>query len=255
MKKTGARAAALIACLALLAILLGSLSSEWAAPISQVVDLPTVAPPATITRTQTIETGTILVRALLVTAGFHIALPISNASVKIQSDALGAVPIALETNSSGQAEWQGVAGNYTLTVSDPGFSSTAGVQVHGDLTTHADLTVNEFSDKAIFSDLSDEDSSGLVAPWQTVVLAVNATSAITNSSAPFLGLFYEQFNPETPVVTGEEQLVPATIVSSQVSGTGDSSLLWLTMHPGSSITIQGIRSLALVTYSAVMRIS
>jgi hypothetical protein len=76
-----------------------------------------------------------------------------------------------------------------------------------------------------------------------------------NSSAYFLDLSNPQGveallgGPYRPVQ------VPVTIVSSQVSGSGSSSLIWLTVHPGTFVPLQGATTLAVVTYTAITRIT
>ena len=261
LKRTNARTAALIVCLGVLALLLGSVNAGLSAPLTQLEQgFPQIPSLAKASHTEAIETGAILVRASLYDGALPVApvtpvTPVANATVKILLEAQGVLPLLLETNSSGEAQAQIEVGNYTLTVSSPYFSALADVRVYPNVTTEADVSVTMMSDQVVFSDLSDGDSSGYVAPWQSITLAVDASQGMPNSSAYFLDLSHPQGveaalgGPYRPVQ------VPVTIASSQVSGSGSSGLIWLTVHPGTFVPLQGATALALVTYTATTRIT
>jgi hypothetical protein len=269
LKTTKARTATLVICVALLALLLGSLSTGLVAPLSSALHgLPSLHPSTKAQQTVTIEIGRILVNTSLLAStslllfpsnssleegapARTVVIPIPNATVKIQRDALGSFPLQFETNSSGEVGSELVAGNYTLTISTPSFSTSAQVRVYQSLTTEADVLVSRLADQAIFSDLSDEDSSGSVAPWQSINLAVLASSAPTETSAGFLDLYYG--TASTGIVLSQITEVPVTVTASQVSGSGDSSLVWFTLRPESFLPVQGLVDLTLVTYSATTR--
>ena len=270
MKTTKARTATLVICVALLALLLGSLSTGLVSPLSSALQgLPSLHPSTKAQQTVTIEIGRILVNTSFlasislsvfplnsslgeVAPARTVVIPIPNATVKVQRNALGSFPLQLETNSSGEAGSQLVAGNYTLTVSTPSFSTSAQVRIYQSLTTEADVLVSRLVNQAIFSDLSDEDSSGSVAPWQSINMAVLASSAPTETSAGFLDLYYG--TASTGFVLNKVTEVPVTVTASQVSGSGASTLLWLTLHPESFLPVQSLVGLTLVTYSATTRI-
>ena len=56
--------------------------------------------------------------------------------------------------------------------------------------------------------------------------------------------------------TAQPQLkdVPVTIIASQVRGSGSSSLLWLTMRPGTFLSLQGAAGFTIATYVATTRV-
>ncbi len=268
MKTTKARTATLVVCVALLALLLGSLGAGLVAPLSSALQrLPALQSPPKTTETVEIETGEILVNtsfrgdysfpvfpsnsSVLVGPVREVVFPVPDANVTIQRNALGSVPLLLETNSSGEAGSQLVVGNYTLTVSTPYAKSSAQVRIYQGLTTEADVLLSRLVDQAVFGDLSDEDSSGSVAPWQSVVLAVNASLA-TTSTADFLDIYYG--TASTGLDQVHEAEVPVTMIASQVSGSGQSSLLWLTVRPSSFLSVQGVLDFALVDYISTTRI-
>jgi hypothetical protein len=250
LKRTNARTAALIVCLGVLALLLGSVNAGLSAPLYQLEQgLPRIASLVVSTHTETIETGAILVNASLYEGALGVS-PVANATVKIVLDAQGFLPLLLETNSSGEAQAQIDIGNYTLTVSSQFFSSTSQVRVYENATTEADVAVRMISNQVLFADLSDVDSSGYVAPWQSIVVAVNASSRIANSSVFLLYLSPPQGEA---LLAGPDRSgqVPVTVVASQVRGSGSSGLLWLTMHPGTFLPLQGgLTAFAVVTYTA-----
>ena len=256
MKRANARTAALILCLGILALLLGSVNAGLSAPLFEIEQglphLPSLTgPPHKVS----IETGAILVSASLYQSGLPVS-PVANATVKILLDEQGSLPLLLETNSSGEAQAQIEAGNYTLTVSTSFFGTLADVRVYPNVTTDADVAFSMVSDQALFSDLPDGDSSGYVAPWESIVLAVDASPGIPNSSAYFLDLYPSQQNPG--VVQGHPYLpvpYPVTIVASQVRGSGASGLLWLTLRPETFVPLQNATILSVVTYTATTRIT
>jgi uncharacterized membrane protein len=173
--------------------------------------------------------------------------------------------LELKTNSSGEAQASVAPGTYVVTVSGPLFSNTTRLEVYSNETTEADVIVSELSDQAAFADLSDQDSSGSVAPWQSIVVAVVASSAITNHSSYFLDLSYGPESVTGPLTSlsspsssltslGRQAQVPVTVVSSQTSTDLGESLLWLTVRPQTFLLLQGMQSLDLATYSATMRV-
>lgn len=246
-----ARVATLVICLVLLASLLGALNTSLSAPFSQVahkLPLPTSA--ETTTSTSGANRGKIVVNASLGIDGFP-AVPIPNATVVLLRDATGSLPLELGTNSSGEAESKLIAGDYTMTVHGSFFSTTLDVQVRENETTLADVAISKLSDQVVFSDLSDEDTADSVAPWQSITLAVTAASAISNASSDFLDVVYSQ-TQNSNVSLGpsalHEDLFSVTMESSQVRGSGTSSLLWLTLLPVTFVPLQGMTSLTLVTF-------
>ncbi len=256
-----ARVASLVVCLVLLASLLGSLSGGLAPPLSKVVQqLPFLTQTVTSTSGGG-NAGKVLVNATLTIEGFR-PVPIPNATViliKESTGSTGSFPVETGTNSSGEAVEQLFPGNYSLKVFDQLFSTEVTVQVSKNVTTVDDLTVLKLSDQVVFSDLSDEDSAGSVAPWQSVTLAVTASTAVANGSNYYLDVVYYQspLNGSSPLgsYVEHEEVIGVTMESSQLSGAGQSSLLWLTLHPVTFVPLQNMTSLSLVTFDTVTRIS
>ncbi len=139
-------------------------------------------------------------------------MPIQNATVVLLRQATGSLPLELGTNSSGEAVANLIAGNYSLTVHAPFFRTTVNVQVRENETTLVDLAVSKLSDQVVFSDLSDADSAGSVAPWQSITLAVTTSPRISNASSDFLDVFYGQAQ------SGNVSLGPSVILGRWYAG-------------------------------------
>lgn len=249
----------LVVCLVLLASLLGALSGGLAPPLSRAIrSLPFVTQTVTTT-SGTSDAGMIVVNATLDLSGFN-PVPISNATVDLipisAGFSSGKLTVDTETNASGIAEKQVLVGNYTLEVFNQVFSTSVGVQILPNATTTDNLTVLKSTDPVVFSDLSDEDSAGSVAPWQTVTLAVSGSTTISNSSAYFLDAVYGQFGGPGGTVLIQEDVIGVTMESSHAFDYGNgTSLIWLTVHPVSFLPTEDMASLSLVTFSAVTRLT
>lgn len=259
-----ARAAGLIASLVLLSLLLGSLSANDSAPLSQVVrslqylkQSPPPPPPPP-------PTGYIVVNASVIRAS-SAASPVADATVTIQSAEQDIAPLVLPTNSSGEVEVQEDVGNWSVAVSTQSFSYLALVEVSDKVTTVANFIFTEAADQTVYLDLSNADASGYVAPWQSVIMAVNDSSAVTNGSDYFIDAYNVMATTTPPgeVYTSGAvgygaflvQEVPVTIVSSSVTGSGNSSLLWLTMHPAQFLYASGDLLYIVGTYVGSVRIT
>jgi hypothetical protein len=254
------RVVALVVCLVLLASLLGAVSGGLTPPLSKAIQkLPFVT--QTVTSTSGVsDAGEIVIDASLGVPGFA-PVPIPNATVNLipisTGFSSGKLPVDTETNASGIAEKQVLVGNYTLKVFDQIFSTSVGVEVLPNATTTDDLTVLKTSDQVVFSDLSDEDSAGSVAPWQSVTLAVSGSTPISNSSAYYLDIVYEQFGGGPGgTVMRQEDVIGVAMESSQTFAYGNGSgLIWLTLRPVAFVPTSNMTSLSLVTFAAVTRIS
>jgi len=265
LKKSRARTASLVLGLALLTVLLSSLSSGLVAPLSEVAHLfPSSRPGSVVQPAKPPAPGFVVASASLVNGSGSTPIPNATVSVRVQASVNPA--LELKTNSSGEAEASVAPGAYVVTVSDPLFSNTTSLNVYSNATTEAQVTVSELADQASFADLSDEDSSGSVAPWQSIVVAVSASSAIANKSSYFLDLSYGPESITGPLTSpssspsslltslGRQAQVPVTVVSSQTSAIGGAPLLWLTLRPQTFVLLQGMQSLDLATYSAATRV-
>jgi len=257
LKKSRARTASLVLGLALLTVLLSSLSSGLVAPLSEVAHLfPSSRPGSVVQPAKPPAPGFVVASASLVNGSGSTPIPNATVSVRVQASVNPA--LELKTNSSGEAEASVAPGAYVVTVSDPLFSNTTSLNVYSNATTEAQVTVSELADQASFADLSDEDSSGSVAPWQSIVVA--------NKSSYFLDLSYGPESITGPLTSpssspsslltslGRQAQVPVTVVSSQTSAIGGAPLLWLTLRPQTFVLLQGMQSLDLATYSAATRV-
>jgi hypothetical protein len=255
------RAAALVLSLILVASLLGTLSGGLAAPLSQLAQRlhPSSSPEAVVTASGA-DTGILLLRVSQELTGVN-PIPIENATARIQRQVFGSYPLQVTTNSSGEAEWQLTTGNYSVSVSDALFRASADVQIRPNQTTLDDVTLTKVSDPILFADLSDGDSSGSVAPWQSIQAAVNGTTAIAPRGIYFVDALYGQSPVQSQAGQGstapfaQEDVAAVSIQSTAVTGTGGTSLLWLTLRPQTFFPVEGATSLSLVTFSAVTRIS
>jgi hypothetical protein len=262
------RTLALVVCLLLLATILAGLSAG----------LPPSAVHPTTVREPAL--GTLLVKADM-DQGTNNATsdaPIANASVSISRiGSLSLLPLVFRTNSSGEFTISFVTGDYSVSVSDSQFKKDASVVVQENMTTEVDVTVIRNSYPTLFSDLPDPDSSGSVAPWSYVYVAVSSSLGLPLNDSLFLDGAYGTYvyffssnatstesgnlslgsvQPQialvaTPASQAEER---AALISSSFD-TSSSHLLWLTLQPESFLSLFGLVSLSLATYTTELQVT
>lgn len=258
MRSSRGRAALLLATLLVLAIALGTVSTGLSSPLfGLAVKLPRPPPPSTPPPAPI--AGQLLVEVSLYGTGNGTS-PVANATVSIVSGVLGSPSLLLATNSSGEAEASLLAGDYALKVYNTEFSTFADIHVVAYNTTIATVSASKSETQPVFSDLSDEDGSGYVGPWQQISVAVNSSSArlILSSDAFFLDSVY----PLTAGVNGQAFVgglnvtkeVSAVIIS-EPTHTSSPGLFWFVVQPSSFISVTGLSDLTIATYTASMKVT
>jgi hypothetical protein len=259
MRSSRGRAALLLATLAVLAIALGTVSTGLSSPLfGLAVKLPRPPPPSTPPPPPI--AGKLLVEVSLYGTGNGTS-PVANATVSIVSGVVGSPSMLLATNSSGEVEASLLAGDYTLEVYNTEFSTFADIHVVAYNTTVATVSASKSETQPVFSDLSDEDGSGYVGPWQQISVAVNSSSAklILSSNAFFLDAVYPPtvasnggtFPPFLPNVTKEV----SAVVISEPTHTSAAGLFWFIVQPSSFISVTGLSDLTIATYTATMKVT
>jgi hypothetical protein len=252
MRSARGRAALLLVTLAVLAVVIGTVSSGLSSPLLGLA-LSSPKPLRAATSAAPVP-GLLLVRVSMYGAGgvspsFGLSeeTPVANATVSVGSGVPGSPSLLMSTNSSGEAEVKLLPGNYALEVSNTEFSAFKDVSVVGYGTTIATVTVNKSETKPVFSDMSDADGSGYVGPWQQISLAVNSSSAklILSSDDFFLDPAYSNQSATSAVA--------AAIVSAPADPSA-SGLLWFIVRPASFIPVTGLSSLSIATYTASMKV-
>ncbi|MDA4136947.1 MAG: hypothetical protein OK449_08160 [Thaumarchaeota archaeon] len=263
MRSARGRTALLLVTLAALAIVLGTASTGLSSPLFGLsVTLPHPAPPAP---PPTPISGKLLVNVSLYGAGGG-ASRVAGATVSIGSGVIGSPPQLLTTNSSGEAETSLYPGNYTLEVYNTEFSTFADIPLLASNTTVATVSVNKSETQPILSDLSDEDGSGFVGPWQQISIAVNSSSAmlVLSSSVLFLDAVYSPTvttnelpvtvaanGVNLPTVTNETRAV----VISEPTNASAPGLLWFVVQPKHFISVTGLSDLTIASYTASMKVT
>jgi hypothetical protein len=250
MASTRGRTVALLSVLAILAVILGAITAGLSSPLfgfslslPRQSSAPSPPPP---------PTGELLVKVLQYGAS-NDSVPIAGANVSITLDPQSTNTVLKQTNSSGELSLFMLTGNYTVSVSNVDFQTTKVVPVISHNLTVAAVTVIESVDQPMFSDLSDQDASGFVAPWQPISMAINSSSAevALRSNAFFLQASYSSSTTSRGSAGNQ---VRAVVLSepSNVTGTGPE---WFTLQPTSSIRLNGLTDLAIATYSASMKVN
>jgi hypothetical protein len=263
MRSARGRTALLLVTLAVLAIVLGTASTGLSSPLfGLTVNLPHPAPPAPPPAP---ISGQLLVNVSLYGASGG-ASPVAGATVSVGSGVLGSPPQLLATNSSGEVETPRYPGNYTLEVYNTEFSTFAEIHILASTTTVATVSVNKSETQPVLTDLSDEDGSGFVGPWQQISIAVNSSSAelILSSGTFFLDAVYTPAtttngSPVTivangvnlPTVTNETRAV----VLSEPTNASSPGLLWFVVQPTRFISVTGLSDLTIASYTASIKVT
>jgi hypothetical protein len=221
LKSSRRRTALLLLVLALLGILLTTVSAGMTSPwFNLASDIPHSVP-SSPPPPSSVATGKLLVKVLMNAPG-NGSVPISGAEVAVDSSDADSTPILLTyTNSSGEAQSTLAVGNYTLTVTGAYFGLSRDIPVVQSSMTVSSVNVNQSEGLPVFSDLPDADSSGFIAPWQPISMALNASAAkiLLSSESFYLDAFY---SPGTTgsggssVDTGNSTQVQAKIVSESI---------------------------------------
>jgi hypothetical protein len=178
-------------------------------------------------------------------------VPVAGANVSITLYPQSTGTVLKQTNSSGELSLSMLTGNYTVSVSNIDFETTKVVPIITHNVTVADVTVTESVAQPMFSDLSDQDASGFVSPWEPISMAINSSSAevALKSNAFFLQASYSSAS-----LASAGSQVRAVVLSepSNVTGTGPE---WFTLQPTSSIRLNDLTDLVIATYSASMKVT
>jgi len=257
------RTLGLVACLILLATVLAGLSAG-VAPSPAVASHPK-APP----------TGTILVKVFMDqgTNTSSVGIPIPDANITISTaSSLPLLPVVFQTNSSGEFEIPIGAGSYAVLIWNSEFRKGTEVVVQENRITEVNVTVTRHSYATLFSDLPDADSSGSVAPWSYVSVAVNSSDLIPLNGSLFMGGLYGTWTTivvsgesgtqslasgpfQVILATGNQSEVPVRLISSGLDPTAGSQVLWLTLQPESFFPISGLVSVSLAAYSTELQVT
>jgi hypothetical protein len=210
-------------------------------------------------------TGNLLVRVFFGT-NYTGGNPISNASVALRDLALpSSFQLSYHTNSTGELELVENAGRYTVLVSDTEFQTSVTLSIGAGNTTEMDVGVNQTSRIPAFTELKESGLSDFAAPWQLVVIAIPATSTIyhTGQTVFVQESQYAIFSvlgglSNGSLVTFNQPggpQVQATVLSSDLRVSNQSSFLWLTLELSDFLPVNVFQELQIVTYSASSQVS
>jgi len=243
-----------LAVLGVLALLLGTVSTGLSSPLLGLsFSLPKSSPPSPPPLP---VPGDLLVKASVYQAG-NGTDPVAGATVSIGSGVVGVASLLTSTNSSGEAQVSLLPGNYTIRVYNGGFTTFADFSIVSSRTTFANVSAVRSETQPVFSDLSDQDSSGFVGPWQQISLAVNSSSAklILTSSAIFLDAVYPRGSVGASLSQGNVTKEVSALIVSEPATPSAPGPLWFTLQPSSFISVTGLSDLAIGTYSASITVN
>ena len=262
----------LLLSLFLLAILIASSSSSLGTSLFKAK----LAAPVTTKTVQAVQaSGTLLVKVLLLGSYTQQGLlessvdtPIPGVNVSVtnpNNPASSGAP--LRTNQSGELQIPLAPANYSVSVSNLEFRGTTLAAVYSKRTTDVDAFVNRTSYPVSSVSLSDRDSSGYQDLWAPLRVSLNASTTASSSVfepdgrvfiEPTYRPFLADYSSNTGVIFGYKvtggtslpQEVPATIVASDLVGSGAGAVQWLTLMPGGLLQITWLFSVSLATYNA-----
>jgi len=238
-----------LATLGVLAVLLGTVSTGLSSPLVGLsFNLPKPSPP---TPPPLPVPGELLVEASVYQAA-NGTTPLEGATVSIGSGVVGVASLLTATNSSGEVEVSLLPGSYTIRVYNEGFTTFSDFSIVASKTTVANVSAVRMETQPVFSDLSDQDGSGFVGPWQQISLAVNSSSAklILSSSAIFLDAVYPGGSAGATLSQGNVTREVSAVVVSGPANPSAPGPLWFTLQPSKFISVTGLSGLAIATYSA-----
>ena len=263
-----ARTAALVASLLLLATILAALGTGLSQSTLQPV------PPGHPAM------GELLVTVEMIdpTNGSSAISRVSNASVSVSRIPSNSItPLVFRTNSSGEFSISFATGAYAVSVSDSQFQKSVSVVVQENMTTEVDATVIRHSYPVLFSDMQDRYSADSVAPWSYIFVGMSPSSGIQLNDSLFIdgsrGSFVTFYATNTTsaesgnltLVTGQPATLSTTsasgeetralLISSNLYPSAEPKVLWLTLQPESFISLSGLLSLSLATYSAGLQVT
>jgi hypothetical protein len=207
----------------------------------------------------------LLVKAFYVGNGSD-GSPVAGANVSIV-DLGRSIPVQapLKTNASGELELNLSPAQYRVTISNLQFQNATLAQVYSNKTTELDTTVSRQSYSVLFSEVSDDESSGFNGPWAPIFVAIRPSAAIFQPSHL---IFLETEYPgkvvrytdyvfviyASSVVSSE---TPARLITSDLrpSSSLSGGVLWLTLQPLGFVPLATLLKIELATYSATVQVT
>ncbi len=185
--------------------------------------------------------------------------------------------MVFQTNSSGELAISLVVGPYAVSVSDAQFQNATDAVVRANMTTEVDASVTRDIYPTLFSDLPDPDSAASVAPWSYLTVAVNSSLGLPLKDPLFIDGFYGTYvtlitsagtseggnqsrgpgQSLTVVINSLTGLSEsrAELISSNLDSSVSPGVLWLTLQPGSFISLSGLVALTLSTYPSELQVT
>lgn len=269
-----ARTLPLLLGLLLLAIILAGVSAETNSYEARVAT-------ATVTATPAPSDGTLLVRVFMEDGANESSpgAPVEGVNVTVSQPLSSLIIDARQTNSSGEVTMMLQPGQYSVSLASSQFDDSRVVEVNESSTTWLSAIVAKHSYPAIFADLPDPESSGSVAPWSYVSIAVASTPEVplndslfidTSASGNTTGITIVGTNdsPPTPLTLGANasQTVtftaaptldetPVKAVSSSMQTFDGSTVQWLTVQPEDFVQLSTEPTVSLVTYSVTLEVA
>ena len=268
MRLAGSRGRSVLLLLSLfvLAILIASSSSSLGTSLFR----GKLAAPAITKTVQEVQaSGTLLVKVLLLGSGTFSGEPIPGVNVSVANqNNPGSSGAPLRTNESGELQITLAPANYSVSVSSLEFTGSALAAVYAKHTTDVDAFVNKTSYPVLSVSLSDQESSGYQDLWTPFRVSLNASLAasstlFTPDGRVFVDPTYRptltDYSSNTGVTFGHFGVettaqVPATIVASDLVGSGSGAVQWLTLMPDGLLRITGLFSVTLATYNARLQV-
>ena len=207
--------------------------------------------------------GRILVRTSMNGGGLLSSVPLSGVNVTIRgaSSPIAIVAFPFHTNSSGAFELPLDPGAYYIAITDPRFRISTSVSIFPRETTEADVSVTKELHQATFYEVVDQDSSGWLAPWNTMTVVTDSSLRQVNKTVPlFLDAVAQVFTYHW-VNGGVKSVVLLTVPlhpeETQVTVLGvdqRNSAIWLTLRSRGFVDISGNQNFELATYGSGLRV-
>jgi hypothetical protein len=259
------RSVLLLLSLFVLAILIASSSSSLGTSLFR-ENLTAHVTTKTVQAVQ--ASGTLLVKVLLLGNGTSNGTPISGVNVSVtDQDNPKSSGAPLSTNESGELQITLTPAQYSVSVSNLEFRGSALAAVYAKHTTDVDAFVNRTSYPVLSASLSDQESSGYQDLWAQLRVSLNTSMAASTVFAPDGRVFVDptyrpsltDYSSNTGIIVGYSGVetsaqVPATIVASDLVGSGRGAVQWLTLMPDGLLQITGLFSVTLATYNARLQV-